>query len=136
MARHSPRPSVSLRSDSIESPLCSASPLDLLVEVLQIQTVTDANGCTITQEIQYLQPPNNESIILMPNPASDNIQIFIKSENPVEEIKIYNAIGIYVKTISDYRSLDLIDISQLSSGVYLAVLSGKSLNYTCKFVKE
>jgi len=99
-------------------------------------TVTDANGCTVSQEIQYLQPPNNESVILMPNPTSDNIQIFIQSGDPIEEIKIYNAIGQCVKTIQDYQSLDWIDVSQFSSGVYIAVLSGKSLNYTTKFVKE
>ncbi len=63
-------------------------------------TVTDANGCSIVGEGEYLGPLNNDHSFLTkylsigPNPAVDFIQINLELETPrLIEINLFNSVG-------------------------------------------
>ena len=71
-------------------------------------------------------------IQVYPNPVSD--RIFIKSEGPVDSVKMYNILG---KEISVNRFDNLtVDVSSLSSGLYLLKLKSSTSEQTFKIVKK
>ena len=78
----------------------------------------------------------NESIFIYPNPANDKIQLVTKSNiNVPKEIKIYNAIGSEV--YSKYKStLESIDVSQFSNGLYFLKIKSGDVVQRGKFVKQ
>ncbi|MBP9922900.1 MAG: T9SS type A sorting domain-containing protein [Bacteroidia bacterium] len=78
----------------------------------------------------------NESIFIYPNPANDKIQFVTKSNiNVPKEIKIYNAIGSEV--YSKYKStLESIDVSQFSNGLYFLKIKSGDVVQRGKFVKQ
>jgi Secretion system C-terminal sorting domain len=75
---------------------------------------------------------SNESIstgfILYPNPASDNINLdFNNITNDAIEFKIYNVLGVLVKSEMLQQNRQLINIGNLSSGLYTVVIKSKNL---------
>lgn len=67
-----------------------------------------------------------------PNPVSD--KIFIKSEGPVDSIKMYTIVGkeISVKMLDNLT----VDVSSLSSGIYLLKLKSSTSEQTFKIIKK
>lgn len=61
-----------------------------------------------------------ETIQLYPNP-SDN-QVFIRSENSMEQVFLYDLNGMLVKTISPNSKNTSLDVSGLKSGVYIITI--------------
>ncbi|CAM3483411.1 T9SS type A sorting domain-containing protein [Aequorivita lipolytica] len=72
----------------------------------------------------------NSNLQLTPNPVQ-NI-IYINAESPIDHIKIYTLQG---QLISESKT-NQIDVSQLSSGLYLASISTEGKNIVKKFIKE
>lgn len=82
---------------------------------------------------------NNEAIQddfeIFPNPSSESftVELFYQYyEN--EQIQIYNSMGALVKTIIIKNSTTVIDISELSSGLYFIHLKNKQ--QTVKYIKQ
>lgn len=75
---------------------------------------------------------NNPTLILYPNPMSDELNIL--SNHRVKTVEIYDIFG--RKLISKDKNIDLIDVSNLSNGVYIISISldDKVLNY--KIIKR
>ena len=74
---------------------------------------------------------NNNSIIFYPNPAKDFINLILKDESL---ITIYNSVGQIVFTKKMNSNDFIIDISNLTNGVYIIKLNENSK--TAKFIKH
>ena len=61
---------------------------------------------------------------IYPNPVDD--VLYIKSEKNIEEINIYNIVGIKVAAVSVQRSAFSLDMSGFNSGVYFIDVDGKT----------
>jgi hypothetical protein len=62
----------------------------------------------------------DETIQLYPNP-SDN-QIFVRSENNIEQVSLYDLNGMLMKTVSPNAKNTSINVSDLKSGIYIATV--------------
>ncbi len=95
---------------------------------------------TVVNDCQYIDSPHSEAyeftIIddaieeyennfeIYPNPVDD--VLYIKSDNNIKEVNIYNIVGIKVVTVSGQQSAISVDMSGLSSGVYFVEVDGKT----------
>ena len=61
---------------------------------------------------------------IYPNPVDD--VLYIKSDNNIEEINIYNIVGIKVATVNGQQTTVNIDMSGFNSGVYFVEVDGKT----------
>ena len=61
---------------------------------------------------------------IYPNPVDD--VLYIKSDNNIKEVNIYNIVGIKVATVNGQQSAISVDMSGLSSGVYFVEVDGKT----------
>ncbi len=61
-----------------------------------------------------------EAIQLYPNPAGE--QVFVKSDNSIEQVMLYDLNGLLVKTISPNSKYTSLDLSQVKSGIYIATV--------------
>jgi hypothetical protein len=80
-------------------------------------------------------PPNFQ---VFPNPTSDNLS-FIFSMQPIknEEINVYNVVGTIVKTVFTDKLLTVINVSELTSGIYFIQLkSYPQQTQAVKFIKK
>jgi Glycosyl hydrolases family 39/Secretion system C-terminal sorting domain len=77
-----------------------------------------------------------KSFSIYPNPVAEKLNVVFQSKQKREnEIAIYNALGILVKTIYKAQSPALIDVSDLVSGMYFITMPQLS-NQVLKFVKQ
>lgn len=93
-----------------------------------IQIVKDSTATSVTPL------SNNKEITLYPNPAKDHINI--NSNEPIETISIYNSKGTLVKESSNLKQTGLLDISNLSAGIYVTKIKTKKSLYTQKLIIE
>ena len=61
---------------------------------------------------------------IYPNPVDD--VLYIKSDNNIEEINIYNIVGIKVATVNGQQTTVNIDMSGFNTGVYFVEVDGKT----------
>lgn len=100
--------------------------------------VTDSSGCTSTSAcypvyFTGLFTPSNPDFVLMPNPASTFVQIFVAQPVPNGIIRIYDSKG---KLVSEKQLLQKsmqIETSSLANGVYSIVVTGS--NFKSRFQK-
>lgn len=111
-------------------------------------TITDANGCTSTQNftIQYLIPDFIENIAavdalkIFPNPTEDKVFIDLKlNESKDVRIDTYDATGKLIQTLGTSDQLEQVyelDLTNYAEGVYmLRMVIGKDV-FTTKIVLE
>lgn len=95
---------------------------------------------TVVNDCQYIDSPHSEAyeftIIddaieelennfeIYPNPVDD--VLYIKSDNNIKEVNIYNIVGIKVAAVSVQRSAFSLDMSGFNSGVYFVEVDGKT----------
>lgn len=78
----------------------------------------------------------NSYFKLYPNPASSVLNISKNVGIELDSVIIYNTLGQSVKTISNAKTVDIIDISNLSAGIYfIKVNTNKGISNT-KFIKN
>ena len=96
-----------------------------------------SHGITpFTVGISDITTDNNFSIF--PSPAKDQITLSVNGKK-LSSIRIFNMLGNVVmnKTISDSQQSEILDISNLTSGIYYAEVKVNNANYIIKkFVKE
>ncbi|WP_312076552.1 M1 family aminopeptidase [Chryseobacterium sp.] len=92
-------------------------------QILEKNSTVAQDNTLSTKEI------NNENFEIYPNPAKN--EIYIKGFDKSSEFKIYSADGRLVKQ-QFYQPKKAINISDLSSGIYILQINEKNL----KFVKE
>ena len=95
---------------------------------------------TVVNDCQYIDSPHSEAfefeIIddaieehenkfeIYPNPVDD--VLYIKSDNNIEEINIYNIVGIKVATVNGQQTTVNVDMSGFNTGVYFVEVDGKT----------
>jgi hypothetical protein len=87
-------------------------------------------SCSGSTEIIYLDGPDD--LIVYPNPAKDNLYVNNLPKN-TESISIINIEG---KVVLEVTVKSIIDISELSKGLYIIKFNGKSFSETKSFVIE
>ena len=106
-----------------------------------IQWKFDGNGTLFIDNVYFsvvniLSTSSYElqNISLYPNPAQN--VLFISAERTIQKASIYNLLGKVVKTILIDNKSKSIDISSLSSGMYLIKYTINSKEGITKFIKE
>ncbi len=70
-----------------------------------------------------------------PNPATNSLYFEFPTQEDIE-IKIYDATGINIKSITSYKNQSNIDINNLLSGVYFYKATTKTNSFSGKFIKQ
>lgn len=79
---------------------------------------------------------NKNNFLVYPNPTSESLTIAFSSQQVnTETVQIYNSIGILVKTVDLKQSLTVINVSELSSGLYFIRMTDNP-KQTIKFIKH
>lgn len=73
-------------------------------------------------------------VSLYPSPAKD--QLRISAKNTIQSVSIYNLLGKRVKNVVINKKSDAIDVSNLSSGIYILKYTVDSTVGSMKFIKE
>lgn len=74
------------------------------------------------------------NVSIYPNPASNKLNI--SAANTIQNVEIYNVLGKKVMSLSINKSSESIDISGLSSGVYMIKYNVDDAVGTSKFIKQ
>lgn len=110
--------------------------------------VTDSlNDCTILNNLDVIingpisvnNIKVNNSFIIFPNPTSDKLYITSKyNQTGNFEIIVYSIEGkvIKQKQIKDFTTSQVIDVNDLSTGVYYLKISNQQSQYTYQFIKQ
>jgi hypothetical protein len=91
------------------------------------------SSCTLASETVSTSAVSD--IQLYPNPAKDFINFNLHPFLPLQSIQIYNSMGQLMKTIHD-SSNTRIDISELSTGIYLINFHYEDRIIAAKFIKK
>jgi len=89
-----------------------------------------ADGLLSTEEESFV----DSDITLFPNPAINDIEI--SSREVIESVNVYNISGQIVLQKSVNSTGDVMDVSNLTSGVYLMQLISNGQSVTKKFIKR
>lgn len=76
---------------------------------------------------------NDKTVKCFPNPALSSLSFDIPFEEDIS-LKIFNSLGQQTAVFVNYKNLSQLDVSELSSGVYVYQITTKSKNYSGKFV--
>ena len=129
---------------------CIAKPIEFYTpnnagwQQIQI-TVTDAYGetKTITKEVfvndncsNNITEENINGIYLYPNPIKDKLFIDIPQNiNPIYA-EIYNSLGQLIKSNNVHTGLNVINVSELTSGIYIIKITTNTEKFSLNFEKE
>jgi Secretion system C-terminal sorting domain len=99
-------------------------------------SITDANGCTATTDINIL-PPGCVEVRFFPNPAQNNITINHSAAEPGASIQIFELNGALVlsKSIAPNSFFTRLDVRRLASGTYTLVYINGTQRQEKKFIK-
>lgn len=75
---------------------------------------------------------------IVPNPASDVISINKSADLEIDNITIYNLVGqkVIERNKDDSKSLEVIDISEITAGIYLLNITSQGQTLTKKLIKR
>jgi hypothetical protein len=98
---------------------------DMLADDDQVQ-VTAGNGVnmvvyTITLDHTSIQEPGLTELNIYPNPTSN--QFFIEGLEPGLRIRVYNAVGMALRNIKAYNSIEQISLDDQPNGMYYITIS-------------
>jgi len=80
--------------------------------------------------VQELQ---GKKISMYPNPAQDHVTMLTSGKGTAD---IYDITGKLVSSVTLFSSIQTIDISKLSKGVYVVKVNNSDNNFTSKLVVE
>lgn len=78
----------------------------------------------------------NDGFLLFPNPAQNNITVQLKDFKEKTTFTIYNNLGQIVSGGNILSNVTNINLSDLSSGIYLIEIANKESRLTTKFIKQ
>jgi len=108
-------------------------------------TSTDEAGnvstCTFNVEVEFLGVQDNaleNAISMYPNPASSQVTIANKSNIALQQVMIYDVNGKLVNQInlSNMQGEKVIDVSALSSGIYMVRIIGDQASVVKRLIKK
>ena len=78
----------------------------------------------------------SQSVMLMPNPADNYIDLNVNSNVNVKEAVVYNAFGQMIQTIQLNDNHARIDLSNMAAGMYFVRVNGEGVSATKKFIRK
>ena len=102
-----------------------------------IVKVSDVWGYTVEGQLEtndYHQASRN--IKIYPNPTKNQITINIPQNKEITHIKLFNTAGITIKTIHTSNINEVLNLNNLSSGLYFLKINSKNYIETFKVVKK
>ena len=112
----------------------------LAIPAGSVEINDNASGCNSPEEVEehcltsLKENPTAELPLLSPNPASSFITITTPQGQPIEEVIIYNHLG--QKVLSAKPVNNMIDVSNLKSGIYFIDLEAKDWRGRTKLIKQ
>jgi hypothetical protein len=88
-------------------------------------------NCQVTLGLDQLE---ESSIVLSPNPVTDQLNITLPEGKHIIEAEILNTLGQIVMSFKNIGTP--LDVSELESGVYFLRLKGENANYLRQLVKQ
>ena len=81
---------------------------------------------------------NNKNVAIYPNPVKDVLNITVKDFSGEVAVKVIDINGreVFTQKINNFNGLNSINLSSLSTGIYVLKLQGESLNYSEKLILE
>ena len=95
---------------------------------------TTATKATVTATEVNVNP--NFTINLFPNPAGDQLNVWVDGVHKKTDIKVYNLMGKLVMQQESGNALTLLNVSKLSAGFYLVHVNDGKVTRSAKFVKN
>lgn len=95
----------------------------------------DFDGTQTYTSIQVVYFENKEDIYLFPNPATDEVNVVLNSDEAYD-IRVYSNLGVEVKNLSTIKNNNTytIPLTGVASGSYIIVLSSASKQITKQFL--
>ena len=82
------------------------------------------------------QSVNTKTIIIYPNPSNNSQEVFIKAENSIKSIKVYDCLG-KLQLEFQGENIENVNISNLNNGIYFFELLDEQNNtYFQKWIKQ
>lgn len=97
---------------------------------------TDIDGRSEYSEIRSVYFGNDVNIVLVPNPASDKVTVYLPGNSAVADINIYNLQGQLLKRISTNEEAVQINLVGFSKGIYTIKINGRDINEVKKLLVE
>ena len=102
---------------------------------LKVQSVTATRVATSATAAE-VNENSNFAINLYPNPASDQLNLWVDGIDKKAEIRIYDLTGKLVMQKQSGNTLTQLNISRLSSGIYMVKVNNGKETRAAKFVKQ
>ncbi|WP_396600768.1 S8 family serine peptidase [Algibacter sp. R77976] len=78
---------------------------------------------------------DNIEINIFPNPIEDKLYITMPSDDGIISLRIYDVLGKIINTYSLSNSSSVIDVENLSKGIYIVKIKHNDISKTLKFIK-
>ncbi len=116
----------------------ASSVVDLQMKADSARVFYNGNSpCTcVTNPLAVKENSNELHFQLYPNPASDNITISYKPENGNATLEIYDVTGKRIATEMISKSSTVIDLKNLSPGIYLIRIADGKSSGAAKILKQ
>lgn len=101
---------------------------------LKVQTATATRAAFTTAGREDVS--SNFVVNLFPNPAGDQLNVWMEGIDKRSEIKVYNLMGKLIMQQGSANMLTQLNISKLPAGLYLVHVNNGKETITAKFVKE
>ena len=108
---------------------CPGNQFYPMLEWLRLETQKYLDDCDLPTSVEHTK---EWFVELFPNPVSD--LLFVQSDLAIEYIAIYNLFGEFVM-VPPRKSKEILDLSQLNSGIYLINFQAGDFQKTYKFIK-
>lgn len=99
-------------------------------------TIINSGGSAPDKTVLVKGKVGSSSVLLIPNPARNQVTVSLPITTVPAIIYIYNATGSLVKQVSTSEALTLINISDLSKGTYLIKVTGKDKTEMQRLIVE
>ncbi|MFT3911098.1 MAG: T9SS type A sorting domain-containing protein [Ferruginibacter sp.] len=96
----------------------------------------DLDGKFNYSEIRSVYFGNDVNVVLVPNPASDKVTVYLPDNSAMSTIQVFNANGQLMKTISSADESVQINLAGFSRGMYTIKVSGKNMYEVKKLLIE
>ncbi len=127
--------------DLVNAPLCNVTNIDEACDDKNDFTINDRFNefcvCVGTFTNTLNDAIIEESLLLFPNPAENELNIEIIKRTNVQDIKIYNYLGQLVKSLpsTNFNLTVTVDINGLPNGTYYVVLTANDKLFSEPFMK-
>lgn len=95
------------------------------------------DSVSVTSLLDVNENDLEDQLKVYPNPIAENVNIELANGSTIDSIEIYSPIGQLIKTVNPNETTTMLDLSELSKGVYFLIIKDSNAqSYTQKILKE